>query len=176
MLKGMNETRQMNKVLVVTDINHEFQQCLPELLNLEASKLLVLSSVGAAITQPYGCLVRNIILEIYQQNVEQIYIIAPKEQTSPKFNQSILLDKFEKDGIDQGLVQALDYSRVVNEDILSWLQGKETDVEITLKQSLDLLQKHPLIPPRVKVVAYTANSETDCLTEVELESTEKDIC
>ncbi|WP_332691324.1 hypothetical protein [Halalkalibacter lacteus] len=176
MLKGMNETNSMKKILVITDIKHEFQQQLPKLLNMEASRLLVLSSVGASITQPYGCLVRNILLEIYQQNIEQIYLIVPKEHTSPKFNQTILLDKFEKDGIDQGLLHALNYSRIVKEDILSWLKGNEVDGEATLKQSLNLLKKHPLIPKRVSISAYTMNVETGNLIEIELEDTEKDIC
>ncbi|MFC0473367.1 hypothetical protein ACFFHM_23390 [Halalkalibacter kiskunsagensis] len=176
MLKGINETNSTKKVLVITDIKHEFQQHLPELLKLEASKLLVLSSIDAAITQPYGCLVRNIILEIYQENVEQIYLIASKEHTSPKFNKTIMLDKFEKDGIDLRLIQAIDYSRIVGEDVLSWLNGSENDIEQTLMQSLDILIKHPLVPKRVSISAYTVNMESGYLNEVEVKNPEKDIC
>ncbi|MDT8859831.1 hypothetical protein N0O92_06260 [Alkalihalobacillus sp. MEB130] len=168
MLKGINETTSKRNTLIITDINHEFQQLLSTFLQVDESNLLVLTSESAAITQPYGCLVRNIILAIYQHNVEHICLIAPKNHNRVKFNQSIMMRELEEDGISQQLLNTLDYSRIVNKDVLSWLKGIDGEVEETLRSSLHLLQNHPLIPNRIVIEAYTMNIETghfNCISQ-----------
>ncbi|MCL7748203.1 hypothetical protein [Halalkalibacter alkaliphilus] len=175
MMKRLNRQVTSNKVLVIAHCEHEFTQRLPQWLNIESSQLLVLSSEGAAVTQPYGCLIRNIILAIYEQGVDDIYLIAPEAQTRPNFNQKILLDKFKNDEIDQDLLDTIEYSRILNEDILSWLKGPKECVEETLKASVTLLKKHPLIPKRVKIEAFTVNTNTGHFTSISPE-TEEGIC
>ncbi|WP_332629390.1 hypothetical protein [Halalkalibacter flavus] len=176
MLKRLNQPITANKVLVIADCEHDFTQRLPQWLNIESNQLLVLSSTNASVTQPYGCLVRNIILAIYEKGIDQIYLIAPEEQASPTFNQQILLNKFENDGIDQELIDTLEYSRIINKDVLTWLKGPDGDVDDVLKSSVTLLENHPLIPKRVIIEAFTVNTITGHFTSISSKKTEEDIC
>ncbi|KHF41739.1 hypothetical protein [Halalkalibacter okhensis] len=176
MLKRLNQNKLGSKILVIADCEHEFTQRLPQWLNIETSQLLVLSSAGAAVTQPYGCMVRNIILAIYQQGINQIYLIAPEKQGTPKFNQQILLNQLKHDGIDQDLLETIEYSRIVKKDVLSWLKGPTENVDDVLKASLSLLEKHPLIPERIRIEAFTVNTRTGSLTSIASKETEEDIC
>ncbi|GAE25458.1 carbonic anhydrase [Halalkalibacter wakoensis JCM 9140] len=170
----VNDRREgKSPVLIVTDVTYEFQQKLGTILG--ETGVFILSSQGAAITQPYGCLIRNIILAIYQQGVEHIYLIAPKDQITVDIDETTLLHRFKKDGIDPSLIDTLDYVRVTNKGVMSWLGEGKGGVEHTLLESKELLEKHPLIPERVQISAYTLNTTNSTLSPVSRLDLKEDI-
>ncbi len=63
---------------MITGLDQTAASLLPVITNKKAEQLIIASSFGTMITQPYGCTIRNIVLAIYAENVDEIYIIREK--------------------------------------------------------------------------------------------------
>jgi carbonic anhydrase len=70
------------KALILTGFNEELYPLFPVITQKKTEELLVLHSFGKVISQPYGCLIRDIILAVYSENVEEIYIIEENNKKS----------------------------------------------------------------------------------------------
>ncbi|HSJ37017.1 MAG TPA: hypothetical protein VK945_02240 [Planococcus sp. (in: firmicutes)] len=100
-------------VLLVAGIDCKSEQLLHHTFNISPENMLVLNSLRPAVLQPYGNLMRDIVIAVYQNEVEEIFIIGESESenekaTSPEGPVKIL-DKIMERGKTAPNIQALDY-------------------------------------------------------------------
>lgn len=144
------------KTMIITGVNQAIYPLFPEITYKENKDMLILNSFGAVITHPYGCLIRNIILAIYNEMVEEIFIIGEMESKEIKVN---LSDKIKEHAASEEIIKTINYIDVVENDVISWLTGPQ-NIEDVIKKNKDLIKGHPLIPKTIPVHAYIANPET----------------
>ena len=144
------------KTMIITGVNEAIYPLFPEITYKKNKDMIILNSFGAVITQPYGCLIRNIILAIYNEMVEEIFIIGEMESKEVKLNMS---DKIKEHGVSKDILKTINYIDVVDHDVINWLTGPQ-NIEDVIKKNKDLIKGHPLIPKSIPVHAYIANAET----------------
>lgn len=144
------------KTMIITGVNQAIHPLLTAITNKNNKDMMILNSFGAVITQPYGCLIRNIILAIYNEMVEEIFIIGEMESKEVKLNMS---DKIKEHGVSEEILKTINYIDVVEHDVINWLTGPQ-NIEDVIKKNKDLIKGHPLIPKSIPVHAYIANPET----------------
>lgn len=147
------------KTMIITGFHQGIYPLLPAITNKSEKDLMVLNSFGAVISQPYGCLMRNIILGLYNENVEEIYLIGETGGQEVKPNKDEMLRKIKEAGTSADTINAINYIDAVNHDVINWLIGSP-NVEDVLKKNKNLIEGHPLIPKSIPVHAYIANSGT----------------
>jgi carbonic anhydrase len=147
------------KTMIITGFHQGIYPMLPAITNKSEKDLMVLNSFGAVISQPYGCLMRNIILGLYNENVEEIYLIGETGSQEVKPNKDEMLRKIKEAGTSADIINAINYIDVVDHDVINWLIGPQ-NVEDVLKKNKDLIEGHPLIPKSIPVHVYIANSAT----------------
>ncbi|MBS8266279.1 hypothetical protein DYI25_17800 [Mesobacillus boroniphilus] len=147
------------KTMIITGVNQAIYPLFPEITNKKNKDMMILNSFGAVITQPYGCLIRNIILALYNENVEEIYIVGEMESKEIILNKEEILSKIKENGASEEIIKTINYIDVVERDVISWLAGPQ-NIEDVLKKNKELIKGHPLIPKSMPVHAYIANSET----------------
>lgn len=76
---------------------------------------------------------------------------------------TLLLEKMKKQGISETVINDLAYCGI---DFDKWLGGFD-DVEISVKESVDLLKRHPLIPDVIKIHGFVMDSQTGILNMVD---------
>lgn len=145
------------KAIFLTDMESGLRPILQKETNIQLENMFMIQSYGNVISHPYGDIMRSIILAIYQENVEEIFVVGTKEKKTATVNVLTQLESM-KDKID-----TLDYlfqnSRpefsggTVNE----WLNGKENGND-QIKKSVNIIRLHPLVPSHVKVRGLIVNN------------------
>ncbi|MGD6873652.1 hypothetical protein ACQCU1_15855 [Sutcliffiella horikoshii] len=150
----------IKKALVLTGINREIERFFAEITKRKSEDLLIINSYGAEILQGYSSLMRNIILAVYLDKIEDIYIIVDKYDKGCSINPEHLYAHMEKEGIKVEVIQTLNYIKAVGgNDVMKWLSGS-SNIESIVQNNIDFIKKHPLIPRSVKVHGYIVNKET----------------
>ncbi|BDH61860.1 carbonic anhydrase [Lysinibacillus sp. PLM2] len=158
-----NSTRK--KTLVITGLNDKLNELFPMITNKKAEELIIIKTMGNSISQPYDSIMRSIIIAVYQENIEEIYIIGEKDSTECSINKDEFLSKIQKANVSSKEIKAIEYFGVVGEDLMSWLVGRE-DIKTILKENISLIKNHPLIPKNVKVYGFIASAELSEFEEV----------
>ncbi|RBW67417.1 hypothetical protein [Bacillus taeanensis] len=147
------------KALIITGLNKELHSLFPELTNKSVEQLIVINSYGTVISDPYSCLIRNILLAVYCENVEEIYIIGERNSKENHLNKEELLSKMQEAGISQKTIETLEYMKTVGSDLFSWAAG-DADIKKILSRNTEMIKHHPLLPKTVSVYGFIANTET----------------
>lgn len=157
---------QGKKVLAITNVNFLLKGELSKNINVSPENLIVFKSFGTVISQPYGCLLRNIIIAVYKNNVDKIYIIGDKDCTENVMDYHLFLESVKKEGISDDIIRTIDYlieNTLIagkNYGLINWLEGSKT-VEENIAIGVKMLKEHPLIPKRISVYGLIYNRQTN---------------
>lgn len=144
------------KVLFLTDIENGLEPILQEVTNTPAEKMLTIQSYGAAISHPYGEIMRSVIIAIYQEDVEEVFVVGTKDKRTSTGHVRTQLETM-KDKI-----QTLDYlfqnckPEFFGGTVDEWLDGNENRI-VAIEKSVEIIRHHPLVPSDVKVKGLIVN-------------------
>lgn len=146
------------KALFLTDIESGLESILQEVTNIRAENMLTIQSYGTIIAHPYGDIMRSVIIAIYQENVEEIFVVGTNNKRTSTVNVLTQLESMKEK------IQTLDYlfqnSRPEFSDgtVDEWLNGKENGSG-NIEKSVDIIRHHPLVPSYVKVRGLIVNNK-----------------
>ncbi|PRZ11783.1 carbonic anhydrase [Laceyella sediminis] len=145
------------KVLFIIGMEEPLEQWLYSATHLPAEQMLVLVCHGPLISEPYDSLMRSVIIAVHQENVEEIFVIGATDTDESQLNKMdlIYLAKNRKG----------DLSELKENDIFQWLKGSETVID-SIKQSVDMIRRHPLKPSGVKVYGLSVDTVSGKLSSV----------
>ena len=157
------------KVLFVIGMESELDSFIKKKVNINPENILILQSYGPVISQPFGDLMRDIIISVYQENVDEIVVVASKEDQK---NAGDILNKIvEKKGLQEN-IQMINYllkngqSPYPEGTISEWIEGGKTVTE-DVQNSVNVIRNHPLMPPQVKVRGIFIEKENDKRSDIE---------
>ncbi|KGR81079.1 hypothetical protein CD30_19495 [Ureibacillus massiliensis 4400831 = CIP 108448 = CCUG 49529] len=153
------------KALIITGLNEKLNQHFPIITNKNGEDLIIIKTIGNIISQPYDSIMRSIIIAVYQEEVEEIFIIGDKESTECSINKDEFFSKIQKANISTKEMKAIEYIGVVGEDLMSWLVGRQ-DMKTIIKENISLIKQHPLIPKNVTVFGFIASAELSEFEEI----------
>jgi carbonic anhydrase len=145
------------KTLILSGLTNHLYPLYTEITKKSREELLVIGSTGGVISQPYGCLIRNIILSVYHENVEAIYVIV--DEGSKAVNKDELKLKILEAGISEETISIIDYISATKEDLLDWLAGP-LDARSTIQKNMELIKGHPLMVKSLPVVGCIVSEKT----------------
>lgn len=99
---------------------------------------------------------RSILVGIFELGIEEIMVIGHTDCGVQHINSEMMIEKMKERGIDGDKIDLIRHCGV---DFDTWLEGFDC-VENSVKDSVDLLRKHPLIPKDVKISGYVMDSVT----------------
>ncbi|ADM36244.1 putative carbonic anhydrase [Bacillus spizizenii str. W23] len=138
------------KVLFLTDIENGLEPILQEVTHTPAENMLTIQSYGADISHPYGEIMRSVIIAIYQEDVEEVFVVGTKDKRTSTGHILTQLETM-KDKL-----QTLDYlfqncrPEFSGGTFDEWLNGNENSSD-AIEKSVDIIRHHPLVPSYVKV-------------------------
>ncbi|MBU8919030.1 carbonic anhydrase [Neobacillus sp. 114] len=148
------------KVLFVIGMEQSPESIIEKMSGLHPDNILVLQSYGPAIA-PFSDLMRDIIIAVYRENVEEICVAVP---TANRKNARETLKKIYNNKELQEKIQTLDYlfknsmPEHPKGGIREWLEGNEASAN-NKQNSADVIRNHPLMPSNVKVTELTIENE-----------------
>ena len=150
------------KVAVVTCMDTRLTELLPAALGLRNGDAKIIKNAGGTVLKPFSTEVRSLLVGIYELGVEDIMVIGHTDCGAQHINGPDMIEAMKARGIPEERIEACRYFDV---DFDSWLCGFDS-VEESVRSSVDMLRRHPLIPEDVRVWGFIIDSVTGELRAV----------
>ncbi|MFB6732090.1 carbonic anhydrase [Bacillus mobilis] len=140
------------KVLLLTDIEHGIEPIIQQETNSQQENMLTIHSYDSVIVHPYGDIMRSIIIAIYEENVEEIFVVGIEDKATDVVNLQIQRDSIKNN-------REIDYlfkncmPEFSSGSLNAWLSGQE-NVGENIEKSIDMIRNHPLVPSDIKVHGF----------------------
>ena len=150
------------KIAIVTCMDTRLVELLPAALGVKNGDVKMIKNAGGVINDPFDSTVRSLLVAIYELGVNEIMIIGHTECGVKGMNSSEMIHLMEKRGISPETISLIKRCGI---DLDKWLTGFE-ETEGAVKESVELVRNHPLIPSDVKVEGYMMDSTTGKLIRI----------
>ena len=150
------------KVAVVTCMDTRLTELLPAALGLRNGDAKIIKNAGGTVLKPFSTEVRSLLVGIYELGVEDIMVIGHTDCGAQHISGPDMIEVMKARGIPEERIEACRYFDV---DFDSWLCGFDS-VEESVRSSVDMLRRHPLIPEDVRVWGFIIDSVTGELRAV----------
>lgn len=147
------------KLAVLSCMDTRLSVLLQEALGLKNGDAKIIKNAGAVIPTPWDSAMRSLIVAVYELGVNEIMVVA--HTTCGACHMSF--GHFKEEMLKRGIpAAALDRTDI---DLDAWLEGFH-DTEKSVRNTVDAIVNHPLIPADVVVRGFIIDSVTGELTEV----------
>ena len=141
------DTLPNKKLLILTCMDSRLVELLPHAMNLHNGDVKILKNAGALVTHPFGSVMRSILVGVYKLNVQEIAVIGHHDCGMTGLNSTEILDKAVAHGIPEVTLSTLKNAGI---DFENWLHGFDR-AEDGVRQSVEMIRRHPLLPPHLPV-------------------------
>lgn len=150
------------KIAIVSCMDTRLIELLPAALGLKNGDAKIIKNAGGVISHPFGSVMRSLLICIYELGVEEILVVGHTDCGARYTDSDVMIEKMKDRGITQESIDMIKYCGV---DFKSWLGGF-ADLEASIKNSVESIKKHPLVPYNVEVHGLIIDSETGELSRI----------
>lgn len=150
------------KVVILSCMDTRLVELLPKSIDIANGDAKVVKSAGALIGDPYGSVMRSILVAVYELQADEVMVIGHYDCGMAGLKAENTVEKMKKRGITEETLETLQYSGV---NLDEFLYGFE-DVEESVQHSVTSILHHPLMPKDVPVHGLVIEPKTGKLTPV----------
>lgn len=150
------------KMVIITCMDARLTELLPRAMNLRNGDAKVIKNAGALVTHPFGSIMRSIIVAVYELGAEEVFVVGHYECGMTGLNAGGVLDKARSRGVTDDMIDTLEHAGI---DLGRFLTGFD-DVRDSVKNSVHVIKKHPLLPNNLPVHGLVIHPETGRLDVV----------
>jgi Carbonic anhydrase len=147
------------KIVIVTCMDTRLVELLPRALNLKNGDAKIIKNAGAIITQPFGNIMRSVLVALYELKADEVFIIAHHECGMTGINPDTVVGHMLEKGISEQTIETLRNSGL---DLNRWLTGFD-NLHDSVEKSVSIVRNHPLLPPNTPVHGMAIHPETGAL-------------
>ena len=151
------------KLAILTCMDTRLVELLPAALGIKNGDVKIIKNAGGMITDPFDSAVRSLLVGIVELGVEEIMVIGHTDCGVSGINADMMIRHLLQRGISQDHIDMMRYCGV---DFESWLHGFDK-VENSVRETVDFLIHHPLVPADVTIKGYIIDTETGALTPLD---------
>ncbi|MDO3411848.1 carbonic anhydrase [Saccharibacillus sp. CPCC 101409] len=144
------------KVVVLTCMDTRLTELLPRAMNLRNGDAKILKTAGAVISSPFGSIMRSILVALYELQAEEVIVVGHYECGMASLNAEHIMGKMRDRGVTEEVLTTLDHSGV---NLAQWFKGVENETQGVM-HSVNMISKHPLMPPGVPVHGMLIDPKT----------------
>ena len=147
------------KLVILTCMDTRLVELLPRAMGFRNGDVKLVKNAGAIVSHPFGSVMRSIMVAIYELHAEEVIVVGHTGCGMTGLSSERVLEKARMRGVSPGVLATLRRSGV---DLKQWLTGFES-VEDGVRESVDMIREHPLLPKDVLVHGMIIDSETGAL-------------
>ena len=151
------------KLAILTCMDTRLTELLPAALGLKNGDVKLIKNAGGVISNPFGSVVRSLLIAVYELGVETILVIGHTDCGVQHMDSRAMIESMKQRGVSQEAIDMIHYCGI---DFEKWLSGFD-DVNTSVQETVGLLKHHPLIPEDVQIGGFVMDSTTGELLEVE---------
>ncbi|USG63628.1 carbonic anhydrase [Brevibacillus ruminantium] len=150
------------RLVVLSCMDTRLEELLPKAMNLRNGDFKHVKSAGAVVSHPFGSIMRSILVAIYELNAEEVIVVGHYDCGMSAINADKMMAKMKERGIAEETFHIIKNSGI---RLNSWLRGFDC-VEESVKNSVDVIKNHPLLPVHVPVHGLLIDPVTGKLDQV----------
>lgn len=150
------------KLAILSCMDTRLTELLPAALGLKNGDAKIIKNAGGLVISPFDSAMRSLLVAVYELGVEEIMVIAHSNCGACHMNGKQMKDLMVKRGIRQDVINTIGLCGI---DLDHWLEGFH-DTEDSVRNTVNTIRNHPLIPQGVNLHGYIIDSVTGELTEV----------
>jgi carbonic anhydrase len=144
------------KMVVVTCMDTRLTELLPKAMNLRNGDVKIIKNAGAIVTQPFGNIMRSILVALYELNAKEVLIIGHHECGMTALNPKMVLAHMKENGVTDETIETLTNAGF---NLDRWLTGFDS-VRESVENSCSIVSKQPLLPAGTPVHGMLIHPET----------------
>lgn len=151
------------KLAIVSCMDTRLTELLPAALGLKNGDAKIIKNAGGVISHPFGSVIRSLLVSIFELGVETILVIGHSNCGAQHMNAEEMCRHMIEAGVAQDHIDLMHYCGV---DFEKWLAGFG-DGEESVRETVNTIANHPLLPDSVTVKGFIIDSTTGELSPVE---------
>ncbi|ABO50685.1 carbonic anhydrase [Desulforamulus reducens MI-1] len=150
------------KMVILTCMDTRLTELLPKAMNLKNGDAKIIKNAGGLVSHPLGSIMRSILVAIYELGAEEVFVIGHYDCGMANINPHRTLENMVQRGISKETITTFEYAGL---NIERWLHGFD-NVTDSVRNSVQIIKKHPLMPPGILVHGFVIDPETGKLDVV----------
>lgn len=151
------------RIVVLTCMDTRLTELLPKAMNFRNGDVKIVKSAGAVINQPFGGVMRSIIIAVYGLQADEVFIIGHHDCGMNGIDTHKTIEHMIERGISINTIQTLKNSGI---NLDKWLRGFN-DVTESVRSSVTMVRNHPLMDKSVPVHGLVIDPSTGKLDILE---------
>lgn len=144
------------KLVILSCMDTRLTELLPKALNLKNGDVKLIKNAGATVMHPFGSIIRSIVVAVYEFQTDDVLVIGHHGCGMSNLNVNKTLEKAIERGISKDAITTLSNAGI---DVTKWLHGFDS-VEESIKESVEMIKNHPLIPKDIRIHGLIIDPET----------------
>lgn len=150
------------KLAVLTCMDTRLTELLPAALGLKNGDAKIIKNAGGLVISPFDSAMRSLVVAVYELGVEEIMVVAHSNCGACHMS----FDHFHHEMNARGVTDAtLDTVRNCGIDLSHWLEGFHDPTD-SVRNTVETIKTHPLMPADMTVRGFIIDSTTGALQEV----------
>lgn len=144
------------KLVILTCMDTRLVDLLQKAMNLKNGDANIIRNAGAIVVQPFGNIMRSIVVSFYELHAEEIAVIGHHDCGMTALQSERIVEKMKARGIRRDVLDTLVHSGI---QLDRWLIGFDS-VKESVEKSVKIIKNHPLLPKSVPVHGLIMDPET----------------
>lgn len=150
------------KLAVLSCMDTRLTALLPAALGLKNGDAKIIKNAGGLVISAFDSAMRSLVVAIYELGVKEIMVVAHSNCGACHMNYSHFHDQMIERGVTEDTLNTI---RKCGIDLTSWLEGFK-DTEESVKQTVQTIRTHPLVPRDIIIRGFIIDSKTGELEEI----------
>lgn len=147
------------RIAIVTCMDTRLVELLPAALGIRNGDVKMIKNAGGTITNPFDSTMRSLLVAVYELGVNEVMIIGHTGCGVQGMDSAEMLHLMKERGVDEEHISLMRHCGI---DLDGWLHGF-TDTAEAVRETVDLVTNHPLMPHDIRVAGYIMDSTTGAL-------------
>jgi carbonic anhydrase len=147
------------RMVIISCMDTRLVELLPKAMNLKNGDAKLIKNAGAIVTQPFGNLMRSVLVAIYQLNAREVFVVGHHECGMTGLDAAPIIESMRESGISDDVLDTLRHSGI---NLNQWLTGFK-NVRESVENSVGIIKNHPLLPAHVLVHGLIIHPQTGML-------------
>lgn len=147
------------KIIIITCMDTRLVELLPKAMNFKNGDVKVIKNAGAIISQPFGSVMRSVIVALYELNADEVIVVGHHECGMASLNADRVIQSMKERGISDEVLSTLEHSGI---KLTKWLRGFD-NITSAVENTVSIIQNHPLLPPNIPVHGMVIHPTTGAL-------------
>ncbi|AUM63393.1 MULTISPECIES: beta-class carbonic anhydrase [Brevibacillus] len=150
------------RLVVISCMDTRLVELLPHAMNVKNGDVKIIKTAGAIVSHPFGAVMRSILVAIYELQAEEVIVVGHYDCGMSAINPTHFLEKVRERGVSADSLHLLKSAGI---NLEKWLRGFD-NVTDAVKESVDMILNHPLLPPSVPIHGLIIDPSTGKLDVV----------